>query len=115
MGNYIRKMSVTMTTIPGDYAVYYFIEADGFGYTRRYFSGKISSSVAILKLLSTNRNRLTDFENKRERLVGGRDKSGAWDEHIHTTVYKIDNQQGPTVEHRELYSIFCNNLNGKRI
>ena len=25
-------------------------------------------------------------------------------------VYKIDNQQGPTVEHRELYSISCNNL-----
>ena len=24
-------------------------------------------------------------------------KSGAWDEHTHTTVYKIDNQQGPTV------------------
>ena len=27
----------------------------------------------------------------------GRDKSGAWDEHIHATMYKIDNQQGPTV------------------
>ena len=29
---------------------------------------------------------------------------------IHTTVYKIGKQQGPTVEHRELYSISCNNL-----
>ena len=29
--------------------------------------------------------------------MGGRDKSGAWDEHTHTTMYKIDNQQGPTV------------------
>ena len=28
---------------------------------------------------------------------GGRDKSGAWNEHIHTTIYKIDNQQGPKV------------------
>ena len=27
----------------------------------------------------------------------GRDKSGSWDEHIHTTIYKTDNQQGPTV------------------
>ena len=26
----------------------------------------------------------------------GRDKSGAWDEHTHTTVYKIGNQQEPT-------------------
>ena len=33
----------------------------------------------------------------------------------HTTVYKIDNQQGPTVQHRELYSITCNNLYGKRV
>ena len=30
--------------------------------------------------------------------------------HIHTTIYKIDNQQGPTVLHRERYSIFCPNL-----
>ena len=29
--------------------------------------------------------------------MGERDKSGAWDEHTHTTIYKIDNQQGPTV------------------
>ena len=28
---------------------------------------------------------------------GGRDKSGVWDKHIHTTIYKIDKQQGPTV------------------
>ena len=27
----------------------------------------------------------------------GRDKLGVWDEHTHTTIYKIDNQQGPTV------------------
>ena len=35
--------------------------------------------------------------------------------HIHTTIFKMDNQQGPTVEHRELCSVFCSNLNGKRI
>ena len=28
---------------------------------------------------------------------------------MHTTVYKIDKQHGCTVEHRELYSISCNN------
>ena len=27
----------------------------------------------------------------------------------------IDNQQRPTVYHKELYSVFCNNLYGKRI
>ena len=32
-----------------------------------------------------------------------------------TAILKIGNQQEPTEEHRELCSIFCNNLNGKRI
>ena len=34
---------------------------------------------------------------------------------IHTAIFKIDNQQGPTVQHRECFSVFCNNLSGKRI
>ena len=44
----------------------------------------------------------------------GRDKVGSRDEHTHTTVYKIDKQQGPAVPrelyNRELYLISCNNL-----
>ena len=28
---------------------------------------------------------------------GMRDKLGVWDQQIHTTIYKIDKQQGPTV------------------
>ena len=55
----------------------------------------------------------------------GGNKLGVWDLYIyiymytrtHThiyiykyTIYKIDNQQGPTVQHTELYSIFCNKL-----
>ena len=35
--------------------------------------------------------------------------------HICTTISKIDNLQGPTIEHRELCSIFYNNPNGKII
>ena len=37
--------------------------------------------------------------------------------HLHTTLFKvsIDNQQGPTAEHRELCSVLCNNLHGERI
>ena len=42
--------------------------------------------------------------------VAGKDKSGTWDEHTHTTIYEIDNQQGYTIQHRELYSIFCDSL-----
>ena len=46
-----------------------------------------------------NRNRLTDIENQFMATKGerkGRDKLGVWD-YIYTTIYKIDNQQGPTV------------------
>ena len=34
---------------------------------------------------------------------------------IHTTIFRIDNQQWPTVEHRELCLIFCNMLYWKNI
>ena len=33
---------------------------------------------------------------KKLNLVG-RGKLGVWDEHMQTTIYKINNQQGPTV------------------
>ena len=34
---------------------------------------------------------------KGETCGGGRDKPGTWDEHTHTILSKLDNQQGPTV------------------
>ena len=34
---------------------------------------------------------------------------------MHSTVYKIDGQQGSTVEHSDIYSMFCNNLKWERI
>ena len=33
---------------------------------------------------------------------------GIWDYQIQTIIYRIDKQQGPTVYHIELQSIFCN-------
>ena len=45
-----------------------------------------------------------------QRGKGDRDKLGVWDKQIHTIIYKIDKQQEFTVEHKELYSISCNNL-----
>ena len=45
--------------------------------------------------------RLTDLENKfmvtMEKALGGRDRGGVWDGQVHTAIFKIDNQQGPTV------------------
>ena len=37
------------------------------------------------------------------------DALGDWNQHIYTAIYKIEEQQEPTVWHRELYSIFYNN------
>ena len=35
--------------------------------------------------------------------------------HIHTTTYKVNKLQGPTVQYREIYLILYNDLHGKRI
>ena len=69
---------------------------------------------AQLRKLFCCRNRLTDIENKLPFITGEGggcgDKLGVWDLQIHTTVCKIGKQKGFTVQHRELYSISCNNL-----
>ena len=57
---------------------------------------------------------------KKQTLVA---KGGKWQGGInwefetdtYTTIFKIENQQGPTLQHKELCSVFCNNLNGERI
>ena len=38
-----------------------------------------------------------------------------WDWHIHTIVYGMNGQWGPAVQHRGFSSIFCDNLQGKKI
>ena len=47
--------------------------------------------------------------------MGGRNSQGVWDGHVHTAIFKMDNQQGPTVQHRELCSMLYGSLNGKRV
>ena len=42
--------------------------------------------------------------------MGRRESKGFWDGPVHTAVFKVDNQQGPTVEHREL--CLCGSLDG---
>ena len=64
--------------------------------------------------ISAKQNRLTDIENRPNgcRCRGG---LGVWDEQMQIGVYRIDKQQGPTVEHRELYSISCEKPKCERI
>ena len=35
------------------------------------------------------------------------------DQYIHTAIFKMDNQQGPPVEHRELCSMLFGSLDGR--
>ena len=53
----------------------------------------------MIQMNLSTKQRLTDMENKLMVTKGkrGRDKIGVWDWHIHTTIYKIDNQQGNAV------------------
>ena len=43
----------------------------------------------------------------REWVGWGRDGLGVWDQQMQTTIYRMDKQQGPNVQHRELYSVSC--------
>ena len=40
----------------------------------------------------------TDLRLPGVRTEGG-DSQGVWDGHVHTVIFKVDNQQGPTIEH----------------
>ena len=45
----------------------------------------------------------------------GRDSQGIWDGCVHIAIFKIDNQQGPTLQHRELCSNLCGSLDLGRV
>ena len=49
------------------------------------------------------------------RRSGSEGQTGSQGLVVHTAIFKIDNQQGPTIQYREFCSIFCNNLKEKRI
>ena len=37
----------------------------------------------------------------------GQGEGIVWDGHVHTAIFKMDNEQGPTLEQRELCSLIC--------
>ena len=47
---------------------------------------------------------LRDLENELA-VAEGRDSQGVWESHVHTTMFKMDTQQGPVIQHMELCSI----------
>ena len=44
--------------------------------------------------------------------MGVRDGQGIWDGHVHTAIFKMDNLQGLTIQHRELCLMLCGSLDG---
>ena len=53
----------------------------------------------------------TDSQTQRKNLwlsggrMRGRNIQGVWDGHVQSAIFKMDNQQEPTVQHRELCSM----------
>ena len=71
-----------------------------------------------MQMNSQIRNRLTDLENELMIAGGrmrGRDSLGVWDGHVHSGTFKMDNQQGHTVQQRGLCSMLCGSLNGRGV
>ena len=48
-------------------------------------------------------------------LLEERDSQGIGEGHAHTAVFKMDNQQGPIVQDRELCSVPCGSLGGRGV
>ena len=67
--------------------------------------------------LSTNQKQTHRHRKQVAKGEGGwgRDGLGVWDQQMQTIIYRMDKQQGPTVQHRELYSVSCDKPQWKRI
>ena len=79
--------------------------------------------TTIFKIREGNGNPLqySCLENPRDRgawwtVIRGVAQGRTWLKQLSSSsIFKIDNQQRPTAQQRELSSVFCNNVNGKRI
>ena len=47
--------------------------------------------------------------------MGARESKGAWDGHVHTAKFKMNSQQVPTAQHRELCSTLRGILAGRGV
>ena len=46
---------------------------------------------------------------------GGRDGWRVWDQYVYTAVFRMGNQQSPTVQHSELCSMLHGSLDGRGV
>ena len=58
----------------------------------------------------------TDSQTENGLVVAkGEGEVGVWDQQMQTITHKIDKPHGPTVQHREWYSVSCDKPEWKRI
>ena len=50
-----------------------------------------------------------------EGRMGERDSQGLWNGHVHTAIFKMDNQEGTSEQHMELCSMLCGSLDGRGV
>ena len=67
---------------------------------------KFDTNEHIYETETDSQTQRTDLWLPRGR-EGGEGWMGGWDQQMQTIMYRMDKQQGPTVQHRELYSISC--------
>ena len=46
---------------------------------------------------------------------GGGTVRGVWDGHVHTAIFRMDNQRGPTVGHKECVAVLRASLGGRGV
>lgn len=72
----------------------------------------------MIQMNLQNRKRLIDLKNKLMVASGQnreRDRQEVRDGQAHTAIFKMDNQQGPTVQHMELCSMVCGSLDRRSL
>ena len=47
--------------------------------------------------------------------TGARERKGVWDGHLHTAKFKMNSQQAPTAQRRELCPALCGILDGRGV
>ena len=57
-----------------------------------------------MKQTHRHREQICGYQGGRK---SGREGFRVWDQQIQTSIHRMDRQQGPTVQHRELKSVSC--------
>ena len=97
--------------------------------SKSYRAGEISYDMPYIWNLKGNDTNGLTYKTARDSqtqktnswLPGRRKSQGLWEGHVHTAIWitnkevKMDNQQGPTIQHIEFCSAFCASLDGRRI